>query len=225
MFRPALIIARKDLRLIAGCRGGLLQALLLGLLLIFMFSLSLAPGQVMSPQGAATVFWMSSAFCQVIIFSMLHSNEEENGQMLGLLLSPVPLQGIWLGKALAGACLLLLAQLVFLPAVFVFLRQEAGALWPVGLVSIAVGDIGIAALGALLGALARGRSAREALFSVIIFPLLTPIFLGGIRIGAAALGPGADGDYADWLGISLAFDAIFTAAALFLFPLVYNVDD
>ncbi|MDR2800100.1 MAG: heme exporter protein CcmB [Desulfovibrio sp.] len=225
MFRPALIIARKDLRLIAGRRGGLLQALLLGLLLIFMFSLSLAPGQVMSPQGAATVFWMSSSFCQVLIFNMLHSHEEENGQMLGLLLSPIPIQSIWLGKALAGVCLLLLAQLVFLPAVFVFLRQEAGALWLVGLASIIVSDIGTAALGALLGAFARGQSAREALFSILVFPLLTPLFLGGIRIGAAVLGPGAGGDYAEWLGISLAFDAIFIAAALFLFPLVYNVDD
>jgi heme exporter protein B len=145
--------------------------------------------------------------------------------MLGLLLSPIPPQSIWLGKALAGACLLFLAQLVFLPAVFVFLRQEAGALWPVGLASIIVSDVGIAALGALLGSLARGQSAREALFSVIIFPLLTPLLLGGIRIGTAVLSPGADGDYANWLGISLAFDAIFTAAAMVLFPLVYNVDD
>ena len=51
MLKAALLICRKDLTLSLSRGSGLLQALLLGLLLIFVFSLSLLPGQRMSPTG------------------------------------------------------------------------------------------------------------------------------------------------------------------------------
>ena len=72
MFRAALLIARKDLRLIFGRGFGPAQALLLGLLLIFLFSLAGKTGEKVSPQAAAAVFWMASAFGQVLIFSTLY---------------------------------------------------------------------------------------------------------------------------------------------------------
>ncbi|MDR0339853.1 MAG: heme exporter protein CcmB [Desulfovibrio sp.] len=225
MLKAALLIASKDLRLTMGRGSGLLQALLLGLLLIFVFSLSLTPGQRMSAQGAAAIFWMASAFCQVLIFSTLYGLEEINGQRQGLVLAPSPAQGVWLGKALAGLCLLVASQTLFLPATIVFLGQEISDLWRLGLAIVIIGDIGIVAIGSLLGALSQGQSARESLLSIVLFPLLAPLFLGGIRIGSAVfsgkLSEGADG----WFGIALAFDAIFVASALALFPSVYNAEE
>lgn len=225
MLKAALLIARKDLRLTAGRGSALLQALLLGLLLIFVFSLSLPPGQRMTPQAAAAVFWLASAFCQVLIFSSLYALEEGNGQRQGLLLAPVPTQSIWLGKALAGLGLLFCAQLLFLPATVVFLGQSISELWPLGLAMVIIGDVGIMALGSLLGALSQGQSARESLLSIVLFPLLCPLLLGGIRIGSAVFSGLLQEGAADWFGIALAFDAIFSAAAIVLFPAVYNADD
>lgn len=225
MLKAALLMARKDLRLTLGRGGGLIQSLLLGLLLIFVFSLSLAPGQRMSAQGAAAIFWMASAFCQVLIFSTLYGQEEINGQRQGLLLAPVPVQSVWLGKALAGLCLLLAAQLLFLPAIVVFLGQEISPLWPLGLYIALIGNLGIAAVGSLLGALSQGQSARESLLSIVLFPLLAPLFLGGIRIGSAVFSGRLAEGAGDWFGIALAFDAIFAAAALLLFPAIYNAEE
>lgn len=225
MLRAALLIARKDLRLTIGRGSGLLQALLLGLLLIFVFSLSLLPGQRMTPQAAAAVFWMASAFCQVLIFSTLYAHEEINGQRQGLLLAPVPTQSVWLGKALAGFVLLACAQALFLPAAVVFLGQNISELWLSGLAILLIGDVGIIALGSLLGALSQGQSARESLLSIVLFPLLCPLLLGGIRIGSAVFSGLLQEGAADWFGIALAFDAIFSAAAIVLFPAVYNADD
>ena len=79
MLKAACLIARKDLRLVLSRGAGLVQALLLGLLLIFVFSLSRETGETMSGQGAATIFWLSSAFCQVLSFNMLYGLEEANG--------------------------------------------------------------------------------------------------------------------------------------------------
>ena len=78
MIKTALLLAKKDLTIILGRSAGLCQALLLGLLLIFLFSLSLQNGESLSPHAASTMFWLASVFCQVLIFQMLYAVEEQN---------------------------------------------------------------------------------------------------------------------------------------------------
>ena len=102
MIRCALALCGKDLKLTLSRGAGLMQALLLGLLLVFLFSLSMNAGDRLSPQAAAAMFWLASAFCQVLIFNMLYAVEETAQARLGLVLLPAPVQGVWLGKALAG---------------------------------------------------------------------------------------------------------------------------
>ena len=224
MLSRALAIAGKDLRLSAGGQG-LVQAVLLGLLLIFLFSLSQPAGALVPAQAAAAIFWLSSAFGLVLVCNDLFGLEEVCSARLGLLTAPVPPHAIWLGKGLAGLCLLALMQAVFLPAAVVFLGQDLrGAAWilPAGLL---VADLGLAAVGALLGALAQGQAARESLLSVILFPLLIPLMLAAIRVLAAAFsGSGAD-DLSGWFGLGMAFDALFLGAGLILFPFVYTGEE
>lgn len=222
MLKAALFMARKDLTLLVGRGTGLLQAFLLGLLLVFVFSLSADIGQIISAQAAAAIFWTSTAFCQVLIFNSLYALEEQNGQRQGLLLAPVPVQSIWLGKGLAGLLLILAAQLLFVPAVMVFLEQEVRGDALNGLGSMILADIGMAAVGSLLGALTQGQTARESLLSIIIFPLLLPLMLAAIRIGALTLSGEAMEGAGDWFKILIAFDAVFLAAGLLLFGFVYN---
>lgn len=224
MIKAALLIARKDLTLMLARGPGLAQALMLGALLVFLFSLSAPPGALLPPQGAATVFWLGSVFCQVLIFNSLFALEEENNAREGLLLAPTPPQAIWLGKAFAGFLLIVAAQVIFIPAVFVFLGQDARHAGT-GLAAIMAADIGLAASGSLLGALSRGQAARESLLSLIIFPLLIPALLAAIRLGAAALGAPDTEDQGRWFGILLSFDALFLATGLILFPFVYEADD
>jgi len=218
-------MAAKDLRLAAGGGQGLVQAVLLGLLLIFLFSLSRPTTELVSPQAAAAIFWLASAFGLVLVFNDLFSLEEAQGCRLGLLSSPVPEHAVWLGKGLAGFALLLLSQAVFLPAAAVFLGQDIKGDWGVLLLALVGVDWGLAALGALLGALAQGQGARESLFSVILFPLLLPVLLGGIRIFAGCFSGEPAMDQALWSGIIVAFDAVFTAAGAFLFPFLYTGEE
>lgn len=225
MLNAAWAIAAKDLRLVLAGGQGLSQAVLLGLLLIFVFSLATPVGQVMPAQGAAAVFWLSSAFGLVLVFNTLYGLEEGSGARIGLLLAPVPPHAVWLGKALAGLALLLVSQAVFAPAVIVFLGQGVqGSPWPV-LAALLAADWGLAVLGSLLGALAQGQAGRESLLSVALFPLLVPVLLAGIRIGAGLFQPAGSGEEMGWLGLVFGFDAMFTAAALVLFPFVFTGEE
>lgn len=225
MLRAVVAIVRKDLRLTLARSSGLVQTLLLGLLLLFVFSLSQEVGSVMSPQGAAAVFWLASAFCQVLIFNMLYGLEELTGARQGLLLLPCPVQAVWLGKGLAGLLLLLLAQVVFLPAAVVFLGQSISSLWAWALLAVLLVDVGMAALGSLLGALSQGQAARESLLSIVLFPLLVPLLLAGIRVGAGGFSDALPEGVQSWIGVAAAFDALFLGAGLLLFTYIYAGDE
>jgi len=221
MLKAACIIASKDIRLVMVRGGAWVQSLLLGLLLVFVFSLSLPAGETASPQTAATLFWLASAFCQVLAFAMLYALEEPTNARAGLMLAPIPVQAVWLGKAMAGMGLILASQAVFFPALVVFLGQHvSGGVW-FFLAGLLLADAGMAGLGALVGAVAPGQAARESLLSVIVFPLLIPLLLAGIRLGEAAFG-GPPAGLFRWLGIAAAFDAVFLGAAVLLFPFVFG---
>ena len=226
MLSQTLRIARKDCRLALIRGGALIQALLLGLLLVFVFSLAQPPGETVSPRTAAVIFWLASVFCQVLAFTMLYRLEEPNQCRTALLLCPAPVQSVWLGKMLAGLLILGTAQAVFLPALAVFLGQTPGPLGLAGLGILILTDLGMAILGSLLGALSQGQAARESLLSLILFPLLVPILLAGIQGGALALEsappPFALADLNSWFGLVAAFDAIFLGVGFCLFPYLFS---
>ncbi len=69
---------KKDFTLFFLRGAGLGQAILLGLLLIFVFSLSQEIGEQISARGLATLFWLASTFCMVLIFNNLHALDEHN---------------------------------------------------------------------------------------------------------------------------------------------------
>lgn len=225
MLKRAMLIAGKDLRLSVGGGQGPVQAVLLGLILIFLFSLSKPLGGAISAQAAGAIFWLASAFCLVLVFNDLFSLEEAEGARLGILSSPAQTHSVWVGKGVAGFCLLVVSQLVFFPATVAFLGQSVNG--PVWLFFAAMigGDIGLCVLGALLGALSQGQSARESLLSVIVFPLLLPVLLAGITLFAAAFSGEGVEVAMDWVGLIFAFDALFAGAGLFLFPFIYGAEE
>ena len=221
MLKFALLIATKDLRIAFRNFGALLQAVLLGLTLIFIFSLSQEAGQIPTGREAASFFWLASVFCQILIFNQLYSIEEINDCKAGLAVCRQPVEGIWLGKMLAAFPPLLLAQAVFMPGVVVFLNQNLTENAGLGLLGLFLTDIGLCSLGSILGAIGQGQGARDALLSVILFPLLTPLLLAGTSIGAQCFGA----DTADaglWLGVAGSFDSIFLASGLVLFGFLYK---
>jgi len=225
MLKRTAAFVSKDLMLSVSGGQGLVQAVLLGLLLIFMFSLSKPLGGTISPQAAGAIFWLASAFGLVLVFNDLFAIEEANGARIGVLSSPAPVHAVWIGKGVAGLSLLLISQLVFLPATVAFLGQTVSGPWWLLVVTLIGADVGLVVIGALLGALSQGQAARESLLSVIVFPLLLPVLLSGITLFGMCFSPEVVEDPDKWLGLIFAFDCLFSGAGLFLFPFVYSGEE
>ncbi len=220
MLTHSFILAKKDLKLVLLGGQGLVQAGLLGLLLIFVFSLAAIKGGQVGTQWIAAIFWLASCFALILIFNTLYSLEEKDESRLGLILAPIPLQAIWLGKGLAGFLLLLMVQILFMPAIVVFLGVGSIASWSLFFLSLLLLDWGLVTIGSLLGAL--GEGGGDSLLAVIVLPLLIPLLLAGIRIGGLLIGKELEQDFSAWLKLVGAFDALYTGLAMILFPFVYS---
>ncbi len=189
-------LARKDLLLELRARDTLPAMLLfvLSTLVVFHFAL---PGN--SSELAATgLLWVAIVFTALLGLSRAFAAEREQGVIDGLVLAPSDRSAIWLGKALSVLAFLGLAELVALPAFALFFAPVDGPT----ILGVVLADLGIAAVGTLLAAMAAASRARELLLPLIFLPLAIPIVIGGVGASVTA----EPGRYLSFLAV---YDAIF----------------
>jgi heme exporter protein B len=189
-------LARKDLLLELRARDTLPAMLLfvLSTLVVFHFAL---PGN--SSELAATgLLWVAIVFTALLGLARAFAAEREQGVLDGLVLAPSDRSAIWLGKALSVLAFLGLAELVALPAFALFFSPVDGPM----ILGVILADLGIAAVGTLLAAMAAASRARELLLPLIFLPLAIPIIIGGVGTSVTA-------DPARYVWFLVLYDALF----------------
>jgi len=178
VIRVALSVARKDL--LSEWRGrellpALAQFMLLALVIaVFAFDLD---GQSV-PRVAPGILWLTLVFAALLAFSRAYGAERELASLEAMLLSPAPRAGLFLGKALAGALLLVACEAVLLPALAVLLGfQVTLAL----VLAVLLATAGMAGVGSLFAALAAQTRARELLLPALALPLWIPLVVLAVR--------------------------------------------
>ena len=189
-------LARKDLVLELRARDTLPAMLLfvVSTLVVFHFVL---PGDT-SDRAAAGLLWVALIFTALLGLSRAFAAEGEQGVIDGLVLAPSDRSDIWLGKALSILVYLGLAELVALPAFALFFGAVDGAL----VAGVVLADLGIAAVGTLLAAMATASRSRELLLPLLFLPLAIPIVVGGV-------GASVTDDPGRYVGFLALYDALF----------------
>jgi heme exporter protein B len=189
-------LARKDLVLELRARDTLPAMLLfvVSTLVVFHFVL---PGDS-SDLAATGLLWVALIFTALLGLSRAFAAEGEQGVIDGLVLAPSDRSAIWLGKALSILVFLGLAELVALPAFALFFGGVGGAL----VAGVVLADLGIAAVGTLLAAMATASRSRELLLPLLFLPLAIPIVVGGV-------GASVTDDPGRYIGFLALYDALF----------------
>ena len=166
---------------------------------------------------------MAVLFAGVLGLNRSFLGERDNDCLQGLLLCPVDRGTIYLAKTAANFVFMLAAQVVIVPIfVFFFNLPVSAALAGVGL-SLALGLLGLAAMGTLFAAIAVRTRAREVLLPLLLVPLVVPLFIAGVKVtGQALAGRGLD-DVAQWLELMTGADAVFLIVGWLLFE--YAVEE
>ena len=93
---------------------------------------------------------------------------------------------------------------------------------PLLVVALALGTLGLAGVGTLFAAIAAHTRAREVLLPLLLFPVQVPVILATVKsTGAAIHVPGLDPpEIGQWMGLLVAFDALFLGLSVLLFDYV-----
>jgi len=198
--RDVAALARKDLLLELRARETLPAMLLFVLATLVAFRFAL-PSDA-SERASIGLLWVAILFTALLGITRAFIPEREQRVLDGLVLSPVDRSAIWLGKVFATLAFLGAAELVALPAFALFFDSIS---WST-VAAVALADIGICAVGAILAAMAAAGRARELLFPVLFLPLSIPILVGGV---GAAIGD----DPARYLAFLALYDGVFAILA------------
>jgi heme exporter protein B len=167
-------LARKDILVELRSRDTVPAMLLFVVAALVVFHFALA--EESSRLAAAGMLWIALLFTALLALVRAFVAEREEAMIDGLLLAPCDRSAIWLGKTISVVAFLALAEAVALPAFALFYEPVTWEL----IAGVALANIGIAAVGTLLGAMAAAAHARELLLPLLFLPLAIPLVVGGV---------------------------------------------
>jgi heme exporter protein B len=174
---------------------------------------------------AAGVLWVTLLLAAVIAVARLFAAERDQGGIDGLLLAPVDRTALFLAKGAALFLYLVLLELVAVPAfALLLLRPDPLGAMPELLPIMLLADVGLAAVGALVSALAAESHARELLVPLLLLPLLVPVLIAAARATEPLLrGDQSPEHLGRWLGVLTLYDVVFVLLSVAVFD--YLLED
>lgn len=214
----ALAVLEKDLRSEIRTRYGLNAILIFAVTSLVAVSFALA-GAPTPPEVQAAVLWILLFFSAMAGLSRVFVHEEEKGTSGLLRLAATPGM-VFCGKFMFNLVLLALVEVVLVP-LFVILMNLRTVGWPLFLATIALGSVGLAGAGTLIGAIVARTASRSALFAALAFPILLPVLVSGVAATRASLSGGAFGDSLSELLVLVSYAVVVFTGGLLLFDHVW----
>jgi heme exporter protein B len=224
MTRAARAILRKDLRLELRTKESVPAMTLFSLTVFVLFHFGLHRNSI-DGSLAAGVLWVTLLLAAVIGVTRLFASEHEQGGIEALLLAPVDRTSLFLAKGAALFVFLVALELVTVPAFALLLLEPGlGAAMPELLAVLALADLGLAAVGALVAALAAETRVRELIAPLLLLPLLVPLLIAAARASEPLLRSAQSSEHLDrWLGVLTLYDVVFVLLSLAVFD--YLLED
>jgi len=217
----ASAILRKDLLLEARTKESVPAMLLFCVTAFVLFHFGLDRDSL-DGELASGVLWVTLLLASVIGVTRLFAAEREQGGIEGLLLAPVDRTGLFVAKAAALFCYLTLVELVAIPAFSLLLLGPS--LQPELMPVLALANLGLASVGALVAALASEGRARDLVVPLMLLPLLTPLLIAAAGATEPLFsGDGTPEDLGRWLVLLTLYDGVFVLLSLAVFD--YLLDD
>ena len=174
-------------------------------------------GAALSPKVAAALLWVILFFASMVGADRVFLDEEAARTLLALRVYGGS-QPVLFGKMLY-TYLVLLAMGLFILPLFLMLLAENVAEPLLLLLTTSLGLLGVAAAGTLVAALTIGSAVHGGLFSILMLPVILPVFLPAISLTAGALG-GEAGSLSYFGGLAL-YDMILMVGASLLFDYLW----
>jgi heme exporter protein B len=183
----------------------------------------LALGGAPSAPVTAAVLWITVVFAATLGLARTQALEHERDAFAGMLLTPVSRATLFLAKAAANLLLTLLVMTVIVLVETVLINPGLGGRIPVVAAPLALGGVGFAATGTLLGAMAAATRLREVLLPILLVPVSLPAIIVSLSGVTAALEGGSLAAVGRASAFLVAFDVIVLVLGVWLFEYVVEL--
>ena len=223
MIRTAATILRKDLRIELRTKESVPAMALFTVTVYVLFHFGLDRDSL-DGELASGVLWVTLLLATVIGVSRLFATAREQGGIDALLLAPVDRTSLFLAKATALFLYLVALELVAVPAFgLLLLGPDLLAALPELPLILLLADVGLAAVGALVAALAVETRVRELIVPLLLLPLLVPLLIGAASATEPLLrGDQTAEDLGQFLVLLGAYDAVFVLIAVAVFDFLLD---
>jgi heme exporter protein B len=208
----ALAIARKDAMAELRGRQAIVSTLFFAAVVLLLFGFALGPDAARLAAAAPGLLWLAVVFAGILAVGRLHLLETDDGALEQLARYPVSRRAIYAGNALACFALMLVLGLVVLAAVGILFAVDVLSALPALVATVALGAIGVAAVGTFYAGVTVRLRAREVMLPLLMLPVLAPLLLGAVKATSAALGGDPFGELGAWLQLLVAFDLVMIVA-------------
>jgi heme exporter protein B len=215
MWRDAVLISGKDLRIEMRSRVTTTQVAPYAILVLLLFGFAFDQNHSLLTQAAPGLFWVAVLLCSLLAVQRSFSIESADGTRDGLRLSGVDPAGMFLGKAAAVAIQLIALEVLLGVGVVVLFGtrlHDPGLL----VASALAATVGLASAGTVYGMIAAGLRVRETLLPLLVLPVVAPVLLGATQAWMAALGL-SQTDGWRWLTLLASFAVIYVTLGVLSF--------
>lgn len=216
--RQILTVLHKDLLLEWRNRSRALSVVLFGIVTLLLFSFAVGPDSEALRGGAAGFLMLALLLASTLALAESFRLEQEDRALEGLLMIPVGPVAFFYGKSLASALMLFALAPVLAPVALVLytLDLDPGAIARLlGLWALA--SAGLAAPGTLYAAMTCRLRSQDVLLPLLLFPLLVPVLLAGVKAMDLALTGDPMGQMRSWVSLLVVFDVVYWSLCGLLF--------
>jgi heme exporter protein B len=220
--RRAWIVVWKDVLSERRSKESLNSLIFFSLLLLFVFQFALGPERARVEAALPGLLWLAFILAGLLAFGRTFLIERENDCWEGLVLSPGDKSAIYLGKLAGNVLVMIVVEVVLLVLFAVFFSLDFTPALPALAAVLALGTLGLAAVGTLFGAITAQLRARELLFPVLLLPAVVPVLLSSVSATQTVLAGQPLGEAAPWLKLLAAADHVYLVVVVVTFEFVLD---
>ena len=213
-------LVRKDLLLELRTKEIIIPMFAFGLVIILIFSLSFNASQEINHTFSPGLLWIIILFISSLGLHRMFVLEKEFDAFTLNLAAPIDRGVIFLSKVVSGTIILLIAEILIIPPFVIFLNLSIPSNWPIMILILIIGDLGIMSIGAIITGLSMRAKLSEILFPILFFPLVSPHVIACVKATNYWFKEIPFFNWQSWIYLMITFFIIFFLVGFMIFDFI-----
>ncbi len=213
-------LVRKDLLLEFRTKEIIIPMFTFGLAIILIFSLSFNASQEINHTFSPGLLWIIILFVSSLGLHRMFVLEKEFDAFTLNLAAPIDRGTIFISKVVSGTILLLIAEIMIIPPFVVFMNLSIPSNWPIMMLILIIGDLGIMSIGAIVSGLSMRAKLSEILFPILFFPLVSPNLIACVKATNYWFKGVPFINWQSWVYLIITFFIIFILVGFMIFDFI-----